>query len=871
MIYDTDFLHQFDRQKNKIIYARVTTLSFNEQPIEAIEGRVTAGSINVDGTSAVRRTCQLSIAAPEVNINDYYWGLNTKFKLEIGVENHIDDKYPKIIWFNQGIYAITGFNVTFQAANYLVNINGKDKMCLLNGELGGLFNASTDLGQREDILSNGDIKLTKIPVKQIIRDMIHQYGNEPFHNIIINDLDELGLQLQEYNYNSPLYLFRKIEEESNIYYKGTLDGNTKCIITPLKELPDNIEFQSQVSVDNICHIQTNLSEELDFDEVNISDTGILTVTENNYYYGFNLAEEITEDGILKLKSAKELETNISDSRIIYDSLVDTFTEIDNKSTRVKLLDEDNAYTVSAHIAKIDYGETAGYKEVDLTYPDDLIANIGESITSILDKIKTFLGDYEYFYDLDGHFVFQRQKSWINTAWNPIHSNNSENTYVEELESTASFSYMFSGSELFTAINNVPDLANLRNDYTVWGSKRGVTGKELPAHMRYAIDTKPLKYTSIAVRDDELERYNQLYNFTLLGQDSITYIADDHYAIETDGIHCDWRELIYQMSLDYRKYNHLDDFELRIIKANKKDNLYSTGITGYEQYYIDLEGFWRQLYNPETQYYKISIKEFDQNQIYYTYSETYKQVDKPKNNDHEKYYIKSGDSYTRVVSPFNANTVYYIKEELYTPTHEDYNESIHYYLRDENFYLQNSNLYPWAKDIYEAPEKLVFWLDFLDLGGDLNKYGVQMIGDRPKVVNDNQIKAIYYKETPLIIFQDLSENNNISIQENENFNQNSGYRYFDVGSGHFDSMFKVSTQGKSAKSAIDTLLYNHSYCIESITITSIPIYYLEPNTRIYINDIKANIEGEYILSKFTLPLTYSGTMSLTATKAVDRLL
>jgi hypothetical protein len=77
----------------------------------------------------------------------------------------------------------------------------------------------------------------------------------------------------------------------------------------------------------------------------------------------------------------------------------------------------------------------------------------------------------------------------------------------------------------------------------------------------------------------------------------------------------------------------------------------------------------------------------------------------------------------VVSPFDANTIYYIKEELYTPAHEDYNESIHYYLRDENFYLQNSNLYPWAKDIYEAPEKLVFWLDFLDLGGDLNKYGV----------------------------------------------------------------------------------------------------------------------------------------------------
>jgi hypothetical protein len=47
-----------------------------------------------------------------------------------------------------------------------------------------------------------------------------------------------------------------------------------------------------------------------------------------------------------------------------------------------------------------------------------------------------------------------------------------------------------------------------------------------------------------------------------------------------------------MAKDYRRYNHLDDFELRIIRANEKDGLYNTGVTGYEQYYIDLEGFWR---------------------------------------------------------------------------------------------------------------------------------------------------------------------------------------------------------------------------------------------------------------------------------------
>jgi len=42
--------------------------------------------------------------------------------------------------------------------------------------------------------------------------------------------------------------------------------------------------------------------------------------------------------------------------------------------------------------------------------------------------------------------------------------------------------------------------------------------------------------------------------------------------------------------------------------------------------------------------------------------------------------------------------------------------------------------------------------------------------------------------------------------------------------------------------------------------------LEPNTRIYVSDIEAGIEGDYIVSKISLPLAYNGSMSITATKA-----
>lgn len=87
----------------------------------------------------------------------------------------------------------------------------------------------------------------------------------------------------------------------------------------------------------------------------------------------------------------------------------------------------------------------------------------------------------------------------------------------------------------------------------------------------------------------------------------------------------------------------------------------------------------------------------------------------------------------------------------------------------------------------------------------------------------------------------------------------------------ESMFSISAQGKSAKDRLDELIYQHGYCVESTTINAIPIYYLEPNIRIYVYDKDTGIDGEYVVSKISLPLTYNGTMSLTATKAAENVL
>lgn len=691
MLYNKEFLLELDKQKNKIIYGRIAALNFQESPIETIEGRVTQGSINIDGASAVRRTCSLTMVAQDFDYHDYYWGMNTKFRLEIGVENTIDKKYPDIIWFKQGTYLITNFNTSNSTNNFTISLQGKDKMCLLNGEVGGNFMATTYLDTIEEETKGGIWKKRKIPIKEIIRELVHVYGEEPYHNIIINDLDDLGLELLEYRYDKPMYLYR--ETESNTYTNVTLDGK-KQIMVEGEEKPKKLN--------DLSH------EELDMLVTSFEDT--------------------QEPKPIKFVGGPDQEY---------------------------------------YIAKIEYGQTAGYRTTDLIYPGDLIANIGESVTQPLDKIKNMLGEFEYFYDLDGRFVFQKKQAFKNTIWTPAENAQEKEEYAESLALASGYSYTFSEGELITQFNNNPNLLNLRNDFSIWGERISL-GQKLPIHLRYAIDKKPTVYKPITVTAEEVKAYNEKYGVNVPEQQSPDIVTGE------------WREIIYRMAKDYYQYNFLDDFEIKIINANRENGNYQTGRTGYEQYYTDIIGFWRKLYNPDA--------EEDQDQFY---------IDGPY-----KY---------------------------------------------------------WNKNIYKHPELLDFWFDFLDAEGELDQFSVKNVGVRTKPVNDTNIKSIYFRETPNVVFGEDTQGKN-----------GSSYKYIQANDSQMTSMFSISSQGLSAKDKLDELIYNHSYCIESTTITTIPIYYLEPNTRICVYDNKTNLNGDYIISKITLPLTYNGLMTITATKAAESL-
>jgi hypothetical protein len=80
----------------------------------------------------------------------------------------------------------------------------------MNGDVGGTLEASTDFGKIEEENEYGEFEKTYYPIKDIIRNIVHEYGQELDRNIILNDLDVPGLELLEYRGNKPLYLLKNV-------------------------------------------------------------------------------------------------------------------------------------------------------------------------------------------------------------------------------------------------------------------------------------------------------------------------------------------------------------------------------------------------------------------------------------------------------------------------------------------------------------------------------------------------------------------------------------------------------------------------------------------------------------------------------------
>ena len=523
---DQKFLNELFTSNTRTTYIKIISLNFEDLPFDSMEGVVTSGSINLDGKSSVRRSCSLTLSVDKNSyiLNQSSWSLSTKIKVFFGVKNTVCDfnDYGEIIWFPQGEFYISQFNYSTSLTSYTVSLSCKDKMCMLNGELGGVFTSLTiDLGQVNDYNENGEIVATKdLKLYDIIRELVHHYGREPYHNIIINDLDMSGSEILEYRGNEPLYLL-----------KDSANNITTCISDP--EYKIGIKYTNGtygiVQINNSDLVYETIGQ---IDEFAVQPTSVYMVVQDIETLAFNV---LTED--------------------------------------------------KYSIIKLEYGQIAGYRPTELTFAGKFIMNQGETVTSALDKIINMLGPYEYFYNTDGQFIFQKKPVAFETSFNNLREDSGTGLkYIEPLAYTQKQAHVFDNYKVISQYQDNLNINNIKNDYVVWGRQN-----DRNIMMHYSIKSKPTYYKA----------YNGVEYAT----------AEKYYPLSSEqekNIY-DWREIMYQMAFDNHKNGNKSDF---YIKLNQNNPSLMQGTTGYEYYYQELLAYWRDLYNPTPppEYKRISYAE-----------------------------------------------------------------------------------------------------------------------------------------------------------------------------------------------------------------------------------------------------------------------
>lgn len=446
-----------------------------------------------------------------------------------------------------------------------------------------------------------------------------------------------------------------------------------------------------------------------------------------------------------------------------------------------------------------YNTDVGFIYTDFSYPGELIGNVGDTICDILDNIKNVLGNYEYFYDLDGNFVFQQIKNYLNNAQSKyiIDSLNSQKFLPDYLAETGEsyLTLMRDGKSVFsfkknnqiiTSCSNNPQLNKIKNDFVVWGVRQDSQGFEFPIRYHLAIDKKPsvgntysvFKYVDLD--GSNLEKwyaplkFENINAFPEKGMYGVFYLAED------TGIIYQWK-----MQNDLFQYVVIDATIENITTTDWRTELYFQGVaaepygTESNYYYTELLNEWPKLYD-----------------------------------------IRQG----------------HFKEEA-----------------------------------VKNPSGIDYYLDFLDPRGSkiLNKFSIDNIGRRTYASeNGKNNNCVFEAYIPDIVLIKAGGQNTQMAKLREQCEQRN-QAWYQVSEDIYDNLIGGGTLYSCYEQIKQTLQEYVGYN-QNISIQTLPVYFLQPNTCIEVQDEVNNISGNYMINTMSFSLDSSGTLAINATRMLQKI-
>lgn len=480
---------------------------------------------------------------------------------------------------------------------------------------------------------------------------------------------------------------------------------------------------------------------------------------------------------------------------------------------------------------VEYQQNAdvGYEYVDFVYSGELTMNLGDSVVSALDKIKSYLGNYEYFYDEYGLFHFREIKNYLNTTQATTLLEDMDNKSYMVEQTMGKSVYTFSDKSNLLSITNTPQYENIKNDYIIQGTREGTSSNSsITVRYHLAIDKKPtvgntyknlLLYEEIDSGLTKAIFPLEVQNFDSLPQPGNFNVV---YRVVSDNTFYYWSNSVYKeiAPIAYYSESHTEGY----VPKDWRTELYLQGMLG---------------------------KNLGTDQgVYYTW----------KNGG------KSNDgSHSWVESIYTLNKNARIDTDLYFEELDAFWPQI-YDLEKQQFYGQENDKSAQIQSLADGN----YYLDFIDpMSSDLGKYSIQNIGRRTDAVNSDDVNCLFTPEIPNIVWINADAEDQSEVAEKRDEAIRKGMPYSSVKSTIFDNLY-VGGYKNGAFDLVKSELWLHTTYQKSLSLTALPVFYLQPNTRVTISDTTTNTYGDFMVSTISIPLGAGNSMAISCSQCIQQM-
>lgn len=544
------------------------------------------------------------------------------------------------------------------------------------------------------------------------------------------------------------------------------------------------------------------------------------------------------------------------------------------------------------------GDNIGYMETPLTYPGELIMKAGSTVTQVLDSIKDTLGNFEYFYDVDGIFHFRKIPNFTATGKTPLNFTDSETRKVETIDEDGNpttemvevsydkdlqslyfpkftddqFINEFANSELIVSANYAPDYSRIKNDFVCWGSKqKSDSSAQTMVRYHLAIDERPKDYP----KPENLKNIELIMQFLedkgyKIGDTIPKAVYDEIKNIPEIGAEEEWMTYFEYKDNDEIIFHGDPDYQ---DKKNYKDTI----LDNYSLCHKDIWSI-KDINTGAIVRYGIKMDELLDEAKEDWYELVAPNLDEKFSHLPSVYWFNWREElYRRALVAYGSSTEgsAYDQEllaewrQIYDPTNTTIkNGADSFQKRWEDHYGSGNEETPWAGynvDVLIAPEKLRYWLDIIDTQAELGKYSVKRIGRRSKVTENTKINEVFEASIPDIVFI-MNDQGLEKMQENTKYYISIGQAYSFINPDQASYFKQVNSFGTCFED-VRAQLYDNLIYHASVNLTCIPIFYLDVNKVVRLNLPEIGIVGDFVINSISWSFNNGATMSLQLNEAV----